>query len=359
MRRNHSRARLVERICARLVPPLRGWPAFRRRFSLSVALIALSACDPGPQTQLVGAGATFLSPLVDAWIDQFNEDHPKSAFLFSATGSGLGIDLFASDAVDFAFSELPIDAKNMPRDSYFRVPVIAGCLVVTFNLDGIDEINLSRADLVAIFSGEITNWSDPRLRSDNPAIDFPDLPISVVHREDPSGSSYNFSSFLSLISPEWRDSIGAGSTVYWPLGRGALGTNALLKELDHLHGAISYADLGRAESAPSLGIAIIENKSGNFVRQSEASIKTALEVVGPFNPAHLLDPSDPEASPLSLISYMYLHRSYATEAKATAMIAFAEYILSEGQRQAESLEYVPIPESLRLGVMSALAEIGL
>lgn len=315
------------------------------------------ACDGQPPDRIDGAGATFLSDLISAWITEFEATDEDVTINFSATGSGRGVDLFARGAVDFAFSELTPNPGELSTSDYIGVPVAAGALVVAFNLDGITSLRLSRDALAQIFLGRITQWSDSAIKAENPELDLPATPITIIHREDESGSSFVFTSFLSEISPAWREGPGAGSVVSWPVGLGALGSGALVRQIQYVDGAIGYVDLRRAAETEGIGIAILQNKSGAYVAQSQASIAATIAAATELSAESMRDPEGADQSPLTVVSYLYVRRRYEAPEVAEGVGAFAAYVLSEGRLQDDSFGFVAVPARFHSAARDAVSEL--
>jgi phosphate transport system substrate-binding protein len=311
-----------------------------------------------------GAGASFPAPLYQNWFVLLSRQVPQLQFNFQSVGSGAGIEQFTSGTVDFGASDIAMTDEQMAKVSrgVLLLPVTAGSIVVAYNLPGVEGLKLSRQNYTDIFSGNITNWNDPKLAESNPDLKLPDRRITVVHRSDGSGTTAVFTKHLSEISPDWKKVIGTGTSVEWPTtkgtfigGRGNEGVTALIGQTQ---GSIGFLEFGFANKT-KLAMAALENKAGKFVApNNESGSYTLSQVELPDNlRAFITDPPGEESYPIVTYTWMLLFKKYNNPNKAIAMEAMIQFALNEGQKQAGPLGYIELPTNVRERVAKAADEI--
>jgi phosphate transport system substrate-binding protein len=314
-----------------------------------------------------GAGATFPAPLYQKWAQEFGKKNPNIQVNYQSVGSGAGRQQFVARTVDFgATDSVPrpeeiskIEGEAKPPKGMVAVPMVGGALVAAYNVPGVGpEIRLSRLALVNIFLGKIKNWNDPLLAGLNPGVTFPDLPITVVHRSDGSGTTDIFTTHLSAISPEWRQKVGRGSSVNWPTGVGARGNEGVSEQIKQIPGSIGYVEYGFAK-LNNLNFARLENRAGKFVtpkveseRAALARIKLDERLLG-VDP----DPAGEDSYPIVGYTWILAYKAYPKAETSKAVKEFLRYGLTEGQSFAEPLGYVPLPEETRKKALAALEKI--
>ena len=235
----------------------------------------------------------------------------------------------------------------------------AGSVVLAYNLPEVTgELKLPRQVYTDILLGKIKTWNDPAIAKANPGVQLPNQNITVVHRSDGSGTTAVFTKHLSAISPEWKSKVGDGKTVQWPTGVGAKGNEGVTAQLQQTKGAIGYIEYGYAKNN-NLKFASLENKGGKFVAPSDESASKTLESVQlPENlRAFITDPEGADSYPIVTYTWLLVHKKYPDADKAKAIEAMVEYGLTEGQKVAPSLGYVPLPKSVVEKVTAAADQI--
>jgi phosphate transport system substrate-binding protein len=317
---------------------------------------------------LQGAGATFPSPLYNQWFAAYQKAHPKTVITYDSVGSGEGIRRFLGrsvkreDRVDFGASDAALQDADIAKvpDGVAMVPMTAGGVVLAYNLPDIpQELKLSRRAYAGIFLGEITNWNDPLIAGSNPGIKLPKLTIVTVVREDSSGTTFAFTKHLDAISEKWRGRYGPTTLVDWPgNAMRAKGNEGVAGLLSHSVGAVGYVGYEFAHRY-GLQTARLENKTGNFVNPSEASLQAALasaqmpENLRVFVP----DPSGPEAYPIATFTWILLRHNYADQAKSKALRDLFAWSLGDGQHYASDLGYIPLPREVGEKAQAALQTV--
>jgi phosphate transport system substrate-binding protein len=310
--------------------------------------------------KLNGSGASFPAPIYAVWFKDFSKATKGVRVDYQSKGSGAGIQDFLNQVVDFAGSDAAMNDEEIEKapNGAVLLPVTAGEIVLTYNLEGVDGLKLPRDVYPAIFTGEIEKWNDPRIADANPGVDLPDEDITVVVRSDSSGTTYVFTGHLSTINDEFERMIGQGKSPQWPKSERFVkapkndGITATVKQTP---GSIGYIEYGYAKltGAPT---AMLENKDGAFVAPGPESGAAALasaefpegNLPGSDIPdlrAWVYDPAGAEAYPIATFTWMIFPEEQDDE-KAEAARGLVEYILTEGQKIADEMGYIPLPENV-------------
>lgn len=313
---------------------------------------------------LVGAGASFPAPLYQRWFSDLTQEYPKVRVNYQSVGSGAGVEQFTAGTVDFGASDTAMKDEEIQKvgdakGGVLMLPMTAGSIVLAYNLPEVTgELKLPRQVYTDILLGKIKTWNDPAIAKANPGVQLPNQNINVVHRSDGSGTTAVFTQHLSAISPEWKSKVGDGKTVQWPTGVGAKGNEGITAQLQQTKGAIGYVEYGYAKNN-NLKFASLENKSGKFVAPSDESASKTLEAVElPENfRAFITDPEGPDSYPVVTYTWLLVHKKYPDADKAKAVEAMVEYGLTEGQKVAPSLGYVPLPKNVAEKVAAAADQI--
>ncbi|MEB3278220.1 MAG: phosphate ABC transporter substrate-binding protein PstS [Lyngbya sp.] len=303
------------------------------------------------QVNLVGAGASFPAPLYQRWFQEFSQDTQNLQIDYQSVGSGAGVERFTQGLVQFAASDVAMTDEEIAKveRGVLMLPMTAGSIVLAYNLPGVDgEVKLSRETYVNILLGNITNWNDPAIAADNPDLQLPDQPITVVYRSDGSGTTGVFTKHLSTISEDWKNSVGEGKTVQWPVGIGGAKNDGVAAQVSQTPGAIGYLEYGFAESA-GLPMASLQNQSGNFIKPtSEAASKTLEAVELPDDlRAFITDPEGDESYPIVTYTWLLAYKEYPDPEVAKSIEAMVEYALTQGQEAAPQLGYIKLPQNVR------------
>src|ERR1051325_9378588 len=244
----------------------------KRRFQLVtwigvlvLGLVAL-ACNPGGGTgsvSLQGAGATFPNPLYQKWLSEYGQSHPNIKIDYQSIGPGGGIKQLKEQTVDFGASDSPMkdeDLKSAPGE-ILHIPTVLGAVVLTYNLQGVSQTLQFSPDVIAdIFLGKIKRWDDARIKADNAGVALPAADIAVVRRSDGSGTSAVFTDYLSKVSPEWKEKVGAGTSPNWPVGQGGKGNEGVTGQVKQTPNTIGYVELAYATQT-KLPLAPVKNAS--------------------------------------------------------------------------------------------------
>ncbi|MEA5573764.1 phosphate ABC transporter substrate-binding protein PstS [Calothrix sp. UHCC 0171] len=318
--------------------------------------------DLGGNVSVTGAGASFPAPLYATWFQSLNKKYPNLQVNYQSVGSGAGVEQFTKGTVDFGASDVAMKDDEMakvPADKgVLLLPVSAGSIVLAYNLPDVPEMKLSRTVYTDILLGKIKSWDDPAIAKLNPDAKLPKQPITFVYRSDGSGTTGVFTKHMSAISPEWKTKVGEGKTVNWPVGVGAKGNEGVTAQITQTQGSIGYIEYGYAKQN-NIKFATLENKAGKFVVSNEISASKTLEAVQlPENlRAFIADPDGDESYPIVSYTWILAYKKYPDAVKAKAMEAMIEYALTEGQKQAPELGYVPLPANVVQKVAAAADQI--
>jgi phosphate ABC transporter phosphate-binding protein len=313
------------------------------------------AKSPGvtAQAQLHAAGSTLAAPLYMKWFE--SSGVPVT---YDANGSEAGIQQLGEGKIDFAGSDmLPSGDASFEQLHVTPIPTVAGGVVPIYNLPGVSELRVTPAILAGIYSGAITKWNDARIRAINHGAHLPDANIAVVHRSDGSGTTFVWSSYLSLVSPEWKKSVGAGWHVQWPTGVGAVGNDGLAETVEKTPDAIGYVELIFAIHH-ELNFAEVENPAGQFIKADLSSITAAAaDAARSDRGFSILNSPKKDAYPISTFTWLLIPSQGLDPQKKSAIAGLVSWMLTSGQKQCASLGYAPLPSAVAAKALSAVSEI--
>lgn len=308
---------------------------------------------------LNGTGATFPYPFISAVSTNYSRTHLGISINYQSLGSGAGVRALTAKTVDFAASDAPLsDAERTAAPNALHIPETVGSVVFAYNLPSISKgMNLT-GDLIAkIFLGTVTKWNDSSIKTLNPGLTLPGQLIQVVHRSDGSGTTFVWTSYLSLVSPTWNSTVGHGKSVSWPVGLGASGNEGVAGVVKGTTYTAGYVELAYALTN-SMSYAYIQNPAGKFIQPSIASTAAAFNTVTSFptgdaswSGVTLLNTSDPNAYPIASLTYILVYKELnfvqgMTLDKAKALADFLWFMVHEGQNQANPLGYVTLSNGL-------------
>jgi phosphate transport system substrate-binding protein len=325
--------------------------------AVALSLAAVIATGQARAQQITGAGATFPAPIYTKWGEQ-----AKAAIgiqlNYQAIGSGGGQNQILKRTVDFGASDAPMAPEKLEAGKLLQFPTVMGSVVVIVNIPGVTEnqLKLSGELLADIYQGKITKWNDPRLAEANPAITLPNLAIAPVYRADGSGTTYVYTSYLSAVSPPWKDKVGANTSVKWPAGAGAKGNDGVAATVRNTRGGIGYVEYAFA-SQNHLITAQLRNKAGQFIAPTMEAF-TAAASNGDWANAknfavNLIDQPGDKSWPIMSTTFIELPKDPADPAQAAAVMKFFDWAYKNGDASATALEYVPLPETVKAAVRSA------
>jgi phosphate transport system substrate-binding protein len=321
----------------------------RVAFALAV-LLGVAGTAFGAAKELTGAGATFPYPLYSKMFDVYSKEHGVKVN-YQAIGSGGGIRQLINRTVDFGGSDaIMTDEETKAAGApVLHIPTCAGAVVITYNLPGNPEIKLTPDVIADIFLGRIKKWDDKRIAAQNPGMGLPALEMTVVHRSDGSGTTNIFSSYLGKVSKDWKEKVGAGTALNWPVGLGAKGNPGVAGLVKQTPGSVGYVELIYAlENKMPYGT--VRNRSGRFIRPTLASTSTAAQISLPDDmKADLTDTASRDGYPIGGFTFILVYRDQKygqrTEEQAKGVVDLLWWMTHEGQQYAEPMQYAPLSKA--------------
>ncbi|ABG52624.1 phosphate ABC transporter, periplasmic phosphate-binding protein [Trichodesmium erythraeum IMS101] len=328
---------------------------------LTIGLTACSSSDLGSsQVSLLGAGASFPSPIYQRWFQDLGNSGLNLQVDYQSVGSGAGVERFTQELVDFGASDVAMKDEEISKVNrgVILLPMTAGSIVLAYNLPNVSNLKLSREAYVDILLGKIKKWNDPKIKAINPGVTLRDQKITVIYRSDGSGTTGVFTKHLSAISPEWKQTVGEGKTVQWPVGIGGAKNDGVTAQITQTEGAIGYVEYGYAKNA-GLNMASLQNKSGKYINPTFESAEATLGAVAlPENlRAFISDPEGDNSYPIVTYTWILAYSKYDDAAKAQGVEKMIEYGLNEGQKVSSELGYIPLPKNVRQKVLETADKI--
>lgn len=318
----------------------------------SVASVSVSHAE----MNLNGAGASFPAPVYQAWTFDYSAKNPEVKINYQSLGSGAGINQIKAGTVDFAGTDNPLSLQEQNEAALIQFPMLTGGVVVIVNIPGIASgaLKLDQQTLADIYLGKITRWNDDAVKALNPDLNLPDLKITVVRRSDSSGTTFIFTDYLSKISSEWKEKVGAGPSVKWPVGLGGQKNPGVCNNVAKIKGSIGYTEYTYAVES-NLNCAILKNREGVFVSPSvetfSASASNADWQNAPGLCMALTDTPGEKSWPITGVTYILIRKDLAADKKA-ALTRYFNWCFTEGAPKATQLNYVPLPENV-VGLINA------
>jgi phosphate transport system substrate-binding protein len=312
--------------------------------------LALSVSFSAQAAEITGAGASFVYPAMSKWSADYNKA-TKNKVNYQSIGSGGGIAQIKAGTVDFGSSDAPLKVADLQASGLAQFPSVMGAVVPVVNIPGIKpgSVKLTGPLLADIFMGKITMWNDPAIAAVNPGLTFPELKITVVHRSDGSGTTFNFVNYLSKVNLDWRNKVGEGTSVKWPVGIGGKGNEGVAAYTKQIKGAIGYVELSYAITN-KLNYTAVRNRAGNFIVPSKESIKAAAASaewndVKDFSLV-ITDAPGAQAYPISATNFILMYKNPKNAQRSKDSLAFFDWVYANGDASAESLGYVALPAEL-------------
>jgi phosphate transport system substrate-binding protein len=304
--------------------------------------------------QIVGAGSTYVYPVMGKWIEGFQKQRNGVQVYYQSVGSGKGILQLKNGLIDFGASDAALDDVALNATvPMLQIPESAGPVCITYNLPSLKHpLRLTPEALAGIFLGTIKTWQDSEITKSNPGVTLPNVAVAVVHRKEESGTTSIFTTYLAAVSPEWKQKVGAGTKVDWPIGLAGKGTEGVTGVVAGTPGAIGYVELTYAISN-HLSVAEVENSAGKFVAPSAESASAAISAnekkIAEDIRTPIVNPpaSAPNAYPISGFTFLLIPAEGPDAAKREVLKHFIQYIVSgDGQQMASALHYAPLPPSV-------------
>jgi len=318
----------------------------------TLAIAALVAAAPCWAAETKGAGSTFVSPVMAKWSAAYKAKTGNS-ISYQSVGSGIGIGLIKKSAVDFGASDMPLKPEELDKLGMAQFPLVIGGVVPVIHIEGIKpgEMRFTGRLLADIFLGNVRNWNHPSIQKINPDLKLPNMPITVVHRLDGSGTTFNWSNYLSKASSEWRAIVGEGTSVEWPLGLGGKGNDGVASLVAMVPGAIGYLEYAYAlQKIDKISYGVVQNSAGNFVSPSADTFQAAASSADWKATKDffliMTDAPGADAYPITATTFVLMYKQPKSPENTTVTMDFMRWSLESGQPQAEQLHYVPLPPTL-------------
>jgi phosphate transport system substrate-binding protein len=353
---------MVRRVLQEVRALLRG--ADLAAYGLATVAILAAAPTASAATQLIGAGSTFDYPFFSRAFYTYSEQHPEVTVNYQSIGSGGGIQQLIAKTVDFGASDVPMDAQELARAEapILQLPATLGGEGIAYNVPGIPKgLRLTRSLVADIYLGKITKWNDPAIARLNPGVRLPDLAITVVHRSDGSGTTYIFTDFLSRVSPEWKEKVGAGKSVAWPApssvgGKGNEGVAGLVRQTQ---GAIGYVELAYLLEN-DMPYALLQNRAGNYLYPTIATVAAAAATKPDVSARDfsIVDAPCAQCYPISGYSWVLLYKHPRDAERGRLLKELMSWLVTKAQPIAKTIAYVPLPDNVQQRALSILDKMG-
>lgn len=318
--------------------------------------LGLSACNAA---ELTGAGATFPAPLYSKWASEYNKASGNKVN-YQSIGSSGGIKQITAKTVDFGASDMPLTPEELNEKGLMQFPTVIGGVVPVVNLAGIQpgQIKLTGDVLAKIYLGTIKKWDDKAIADLNAGLKLPSQDIGVIRRADGSGTTFIFTNYLAKVSPEWKSKVGEGTTVKWPAGLGGKGNEGVSAFVTRLPGSIGYVEYAYAKQNKLTHVQL-QNADGKFVQPSDTAFKAAAAGADWKNSFYeiLTNQKGGETWPISGATFILMHKQQESAAKASEVLKFFNWAYANGDKMADDLDYVPLPDSTVKLVAAEMAKI--
>jgi len=298
--------------------------------------------------EITGAGASFPAPLYSKWAADYNKATGVKVN-YQSVGSGAGIKQIDAKTVDFGASDMPLTDEVLAKKGQFQFPTVIGGTVPVINVKGIapGQMKLDGQVLGDIYLGKITKWTDPAIKALNPGLALPDADIAPVRRADGSGTTFNFTNYLSRVHPEWKTKVGEGTAVNWPVGAGGKGNEGVASFVNRLPNSIGYVEYSYVKQN-KMTYTQLKNKDGVFVSPSEEAFKAAAAGADWNKSFYQLITDQPGKGtwPISTATFILMYNVQDKPANATATFKFFSWAFKDGDKAASDLDYVALPSSV-------------
>jgi phosphate transport system substrate-binding protein len=315
-----------------------------------VAAGLVAASTPAFAADITGAGSTFIYPVLAKWADAYKKES-GSDVNYQSIGSGAGIKQIQAKTVTFGATDMPLKVDQLEKDGFTQWPMIMGAIVPVVNVEGVKagDMTLDGDTLAKIYLGEITKWDDAAIKKLNPKLNLPSAAIAVVHRADGSGTTFNFTDYLSKVSADWKTKVGSGTAVEWPAGVGAKGNEGVSGNIGQTKNAIGYVEYAYAKQN-KLAYTALVNKAGKTVQPTNAAFQAAASNAdwahAPGYYLILTDQPGETSWPIVASTFILMHKDATDKASSQEAIKFFKWSFENGGKMAEELDYIPIPDAV-------------
>jgi phosphate transport system substrate-binding protein len=315
-----------------------------------VAAGLVAASTSAMAADITGAGATFPFPIYSKWADAYKKE-TGNGLNYQSIGSGGGIKQIQAKTVTFGATDMPLKVEQLDKDGLVQWPMVMGAIVPVVNLEGVKagEMVFDGETLANIYLGKITKWNDPAIAELNPKLKLPSDAITVVRRSDGSGTTFNFTDYLSKVSADWKTKVGSGTAVEWPTGVGAKGNEGVSGNIGQTKNSIGYVEYAYAKQNKLTYTAMV-NKAGKTVQPTveafQAAASNADWAKAPGYYVILTDQPGEKSWPVTASTFILMHKDATDKAASQEAIKFFKWSFEKGGKMAEELDYIPMPESV-------------
>jgi phosphate transport system substrate-binding protein len=328
-----------------------------------LALLCLALAVPAvAQTTLNGAGATFPYPIYSKWFNEYHKIHSDVEINYQSIGSGGGIRQVLAGTVDFGASDGPMSDEQLAQAKIklLHIPTVLGAVVPAYNVPGVSgDLRFSPQVIADICLGKISNWSDPAIAKDNPNAKLPNQNIVVVHRSDGSGTNYIFTDYLSKISTDWKNQVGKGTSVKWPVGLGAKGNEGVAGMIRQMEGAFGYVELIYAVQN-KIQYGTVKNAAGEWLKGSldgaTAAAASVKNMPADFR-VSITNAPGKDAYPISSFTWLLIPVQSKDATRGKIIVDFLNWMLNDGEKMTIPLQYAPLPENVSAKVREAIKQV--
>jgi len=329
------------------------------KFAAAGLVAAVFAHVPAFAQDVTGAGASFPAPLYAKWASDFNKATGVK-INYQSVGSGAGLKQIEAKTVDFGASDAPLKDDELQAKGLMQFPTVIGGVIPVVNIPGIKpgELKLNGQVLGDIYLGKITKWNDPAIKALNGSLALPDAAIAPVRRADGSGTSFLFTNYLSKVNAEWKSKVGEGTAVNWPTGAGGKGNEGVAAFVNRLPNSIGYVEYAYVKQNKMV-YAQLQNAAGNFVSPEDNAFKAAAANADWSKSFYqvLTNQAGKDAWPITGATFILLHKAQDKPANATTVLKFFDWAYKNGDKTADDLDYVPMPDAVKSTIAKAWGEV--
>lgn len=333
--------------------------------SAAVGIVAMTVSFASADVRLQGSGATFPNPIYQRWVTEYGKAHPDVKIDYQSIGSGGGIKAITEKTVDFAGSDAPLSKSEKEKIGapVVHIPTVAGAVVLAYNLPGVNDLKLTGPIVAEIFMGKISKWNDPKIAQINQGVTLPDSAIVPVYRTDGSGTTYVFTNYLATQSEDFKGTVGMGKQVAWPTGQGGKGNEGVAAGVQQSAGSIGYMELNYAE-ANKIPFALLQNKSGAFVKASPESVSAAgagaVAQMSESLAVNIWNQEGADAYPIAAFTYIIVYKdlnNIQDAAKKKALVDFLKWSLTDGSKLASEMAYAPLAQPVQAKALQVIESL--
>ncbi|MEW6479163.1 MAG: phosphate ABC transporter substrate-binding protein PstS [Pseudomonadota bacterium] len=326
--------------------------------TVAAAALATMAMGTAIAADITGAGATFPFPIYAKWAEAYKKE-TGTGLNYQSIGSSGGIRQIRAKTVAFGATDAPVKGEELDKDGMVQFPAIIGGTVPVINLEGFSkgELRVTGPVLAEMFLGKISKWNDPKLAALNPGKNLPDQQITVVHRADGSGTTFNWTDYLSAVSKDWADTVGKGAAVKWPAPTsvGGKGNEGVAANVTRIKGSLGYVEYAYAKKN-NMNVMALQNKDGKYVMPDDKTFAAAAAGVNWFSVpgmgVSMVNAAGADSWPVSTASFILMYKEPANKAESAEVLKFFDWAFKNGKQLAVDLDYVPLPDSVTADIRS-------